>query len=887
MSPCLINDRSNRIHRAIRLMTLLVVVFLLAFSGAQAQFDHELKLEMSEYTQHTWYGCAVAVSDEFAVVGAANGFVNGEQCGAAYVFQKVAPGDRWEEVKKLTASDPHYNDRFGSSVAICNEDIIVGAGNKGGGRAYIFSRHQGGTDNWGQVKELVSHDIDIGDGFGGSVGIDGDFALVGACKDDDNGDYSGSAYLFHRNHEGPGQWGEVKKLLPGDGKKDDYFGVCVSISNKTLIVSAARSSASSDPGAVYIFERDEGGHDNWGEIKKLQPDGLEEGDQYALSICIDRDTIVVGAYGDDDIANVAGAAYVFTRNQGGAGNWGLVKKLLPDNGHEYYCFGYSVAVDGDGILVGAAITDELHYHPGAAHIFERDEGGANHWGELKRLHASDGFFGDAFGCAVGLDQGNAIVGDCSRSSKPGDSAYLFNQPVGRHIQVLPKDNRLFEVIGESAVKTLSVTSVGTEDLTIDSIAGLGSKFEITNLPSLPLALSPGETLPLELRYTPSEAGADHVWVTINSDDRNDPISTVLLEGTGLNPANPGVCYAVCYDSSSPAKVLVVDLDSGNCRALRHDNGTKYFTSIAIDSKGGIFAAGSSSEKLYRIDGVTGEAYLLYRTREFDAIAFDDSDALYGTEFGVWSSGWCSIDVSTGKTDYLGYMGLHFGGLAFDPMDGTLYASSSEFIPNQIYTLDKNTGEKTLVGEVGIGFITLDIAIDREGRMFGMLSRDYTGPCNLISIDKNTGAGSPIGPAGFENIYGLEIAPPAPLMADRYTLSATSVSELNFRIDAGEDNAGRNYLLLGSASGCVPGTPLPNEAATLPINWDGFTAMVLMQMNSIFFKGFFGVLDAAGTATAVLRTRPIPGWQGGQMHFAYCLGYPFDYASNFVRVEIFP
>ncbi|MDL1960780.1 MAG: hypothetical protein LWX01_03635, partial [Deltaproteobacteria bacterium] len=109
--------------------------------------------------------------------------------------------DPFIETKKLIASDGADSDHFGYSVSISGDTAIVGAyydddNGYDSGSAYIFSRNHGGADNWGQVKKLLAGDRAADDGFGWSVSISGDTAIVGALGDDDNGNGSGSAYVF-------------------------------------------------------------------------------------------------------------------------------------------------------------------------------------------------------------------------------------------------------------------------------------------------------------------------------------------------------------------------------------------------------------------------------------------------------------------------------------------------------------------------------------------------------------------------------------------------------------------------------------------------------------------------------------------------------------------
>ena len=91
--------------------------------------------------------------------------------------------------------------------------------------------------------------------------------------------------------------------------------------------------------------------------------------------------------------------------------------------------------------------------------------------------------------------------------------------------------------------------------------------------------------------------------------------------------------------------------------------------------------------------------------------------------------------------------------------------------------------------------------------------------------------------------------------------------------------------MGSVSGTHPGTLLPG-GATLPLNWDGFTNLVLGLINSNLFDNFMGTLDANGQAVAKINTGPIPsGFIGLKMYYAYTLYTAYDFVSNPVVIEV--
>ncbi|QQS46325.1 MAG: DUF11 domain-containing protein [Acidobacteriota bacterium] len=381
------------------------------------------------------FGYSVSISGDTAIVGAPFEADPGTESGAAYIFARNQGGaNMWGEVRKIEASDKESDDQFGFSVSISGDTAIVGANLEfdpgiNSGAAYIFERNQGGADNWGEVKKLEASDKDTGDQFGYSVSISGDMAIVGAVFEDDPGNASGAAYIFARNQGGSNNWGEVKKIEASDKESGDFFGWSVSMSGDTAIVGA---NLEYDPGinsgAAYIFERNQGGADNWGEVKKIEASDKESGDQFGWSVSMSGDTAIVGAVGEDDPGNESGAAYIFERNQGGANNWGEVKKLEASDKEAFDQFGYSVSISGDMAIVGAVFETDPGGDSGAAYIFERNQGGANNWGEVKKVEASDREPGDQFGKSVSISGDTAIVGAVGEAD-PGfasGAAYLFS-----------------------------------------------------------------------------------------------------------------------------------------------------------------------------------------------------------------------------------------------------------------------------------------------------------------------------------------------------------------------------------------------------------------------------------------------------------------------------
>ncbi len=389
------------------------------------------------------FGVSVAAHGDTVVVGEYHYSLGATHSGAAYVFRRDQGGPgNWGLVRRLLPSDPGAYDHFGRDVAIHGDTIVIGAmeaddactGNVDcdSGAAYLFERDEGGPANWGQVRKLNASNAALGDYFGIAVGIDTDTVVIGAqLKDYGSSANQGAAYIFERNQGGSGMWGQTKIISDTLGALNDRFGSSVAISADTLAVGALTCDKGGlRSGCALVFERDQGGSGNWGVTARLFPDDGLNGGYFGSDVDIDQDLLAVGAPGHFGSLEDQGAVYLYGRNQGTPGSWGLVGQLLAADPGSGANFGDAVAIEGDTLLAGAPGTPE----GGAVYAFYRDQGGLSSWGQLQKLSASDAFAGDGFGSAAALFGITAVVGapfdDDACPINPScnaGSAYLFQQ----------------------------------------------------------------------------------------------------------------------------------------------------------------------------------------------------------------------------------------------------------------------------------------------------------------------------------------------------------------------------------------------------------------------------------------------------------------------------
>lgn len=356
-------------------------------------------------------------------------FIESMLCDLDADVQPPPPPDVLGQLAYLKAHNAGVEDTFGDKVAVSGDTVVIGAKVEDGsattingadddlaasaGAAYVFVR-DAGTGTWVQQAYLKASNGESGDRFGAEVAIDGDTIVVGAENEDGEGNSkgnSGAAYVFVRSGE---SWTEEVILRPSDAASGDWFGGDVAISGDTIVVGAYRENQ------AFVFTRN---GQTWTEQQILTGSNTESGDSFGRDVTIDGDTIVVGAFfegsdaagidGPQDNNNrvASGAAYVFTRN---AGTWSQQAYLKASDPVTDDLFGGTLSLSGNTLAVGVYHKNQER---GAAYIFVRD---GSIWSQQDYLEASNMGFQDDFGAALSLS-GDLLVVGAAREDGEGDT----------------------------------------------------------------------------------------------------------------------------------------------------------------------------------------------------------------------------------------------------------------------------------------------------------------------------------------------------------------------------------------------------------------------------------------------------------------------------------
>lgn len=402
-------------HKRTAPATLNIAAALNAFAVTeQAKLTDALGGEMSDEL-----GFAVAISGSTAIVGVPHDESAGNQRGSALVFTRT--GAMWSLQQKLAANDAADGDGFGFSVALDGDTAVIGARNdditvammdhQDQGSVYVFTR-SGGV--WTQQQKLTASDGDTADQLGYAVSVETDTLIAGAFLGDPGN--RGAAYVFTRSM---GVWTQQQKLNATAmmGVNVSAFGQAVGVDGETVIVGAPFTDLDTnfnDEGAAYIFVRSGG---VWTQQQMLTGEMDPFADpsaEFGVSVGISGNSVIVGSPLDTATGDITanGAAYVFTRT---GMVWTLQQRL--DALDNMSNVGRAVAIDGDRCVIGGASN--------AAFLYERVAGV---WGAEQKLTGSDSAVGDKFSASVEVDNCTVIVGaplhNTAGKSDQG-AAYIF------------------------------------------------------------------------------------------------------------------------------------------------------------------------------------------------------------------------------------------------------------------------------------------------------------------------------------------------------------------------------------------------------------------------------------------------------------------------------
>lgn len=473
----------------------------------QSHHPQIARREAGDGDRNDEFGFSVDAARDTIVAGAPfdddslTGEVSFNKTGSAYVYDRNHPTPKaWGEAAKVLAADATNGDEFGHAVAISGDGntMVVGARKDehngfNTGSAYVMQRNATDLSQWDTTFKLLPPDGASSDEFGSSVAIsrDGNTIVVGAIHNRNGNAGTGSAYVFERNLQAaPDEdlWIHVDKLFPADGANDDEYGRAVAISKPYILVGAPRHTPTNKrSGAAYLYKYD--GQSWMNLIGKFQPSRGDNGDEFGHSVTIDEDHFAVGAPLDEAGGQKSGTVYVYGLGVGNleapfpSEDWGLVTFLQSATAADFDEFGYSVALDGHLLLVGARHDEVNGRRSGSVSVYHReDPSGIESWNLLEELRPDEVNTDDEFGYSLAFDRGTAVVGarrEESVSGKRYGAIYIYrfkfnNRPT---LATLPPGDIALEV-GDFRIVTIFASDPDQHD------AVVSVEVQPTNLPWL-------------------------------------------------------------------------------------------------------------------------------------------------------------------------------------------------------------------------------------------------------------------------------------------------------------------------------------------------------------------------------------------------------------------
>lgn len=379
------------------------------------------ELVASDAAAYDWFGISAGLSGNIALVGADGNdpYFNGTNVvfGSAYVYRDVASasGTVTEDLHLVTY-DPAYPDGFGVSVSLSGNTALVGAdlldldNSTYSGRAYVYRNLDTATGSITENVKLTGSDQTGGqDEFGHSVSLSGSIGLVGAYGNDAADYQSGRAYVYRNLHTASGTATEHAILNASDPAAFDKFGHSVSLSGSIGLVGAYAGDYNTSPRA-YVYRNLDTATGTVTQNAKLVPSDPHYASYFGISVSLSGNTGLIGAERSDHGSRYAGSAFLYRNLDSASGTVTESAALVASDANFDDSFGHSVSLSGNTALVGAYWNDDVGGKSGSAYVYRNLGSATGTVTEHVKLVASDASSGDQFGVSVSVDGDNFLVG---------------------------------------------------------------------------------------------------------------------------------------------------------------------------------------------------------------------------------------------------------------------------------------------------------------------------------------------------------------------------------------------------------------------------------------------------------------------------------------------
>jgi hypothetical protein len=529
------------------------------------------------------FSFSVAVSGNLMVVGSYLDDAGATDAGSAYVYD-LSSATPTVPIFTLNNPGPATGDEFGISVAISGTRVVVGAGsdNTGAtdaGSAYVYDLSSGTPSV--PVVSLNNPDPAVGDRFGNSVSISGSRVMVGARFDDAGATDAGSAYVYDLNSGTPSM--PAATLNNPSPAADDNFGRSVSISGTRVVVGAyGDDTGAQSAGSAYVYDLSTGTPGL--PVATLNDPDPVVGDNFGWSVAISGTRVVVGARYDDTGTTDSGSVYVYDLSSGTPSV--PVTTLNNPSPAVTDLFGWSLAVSGTRLVIGALFDDTGASNAGSAYVYDLIS--VTPTVPVATLSNPNPGANDQFGYSVAIDGNTIAIGSYLDDTVAYDKgyAYVFNAFPELVVEVQPSNANFTDggshdfgtaVTGSTRSVTFTLKNTGYNDLILTgtpkvAVSGThGAMFAITAQPTSPITAPTGTTT-FTVQFLPTSGGVKTAALSIPSNDADESPFDINLTGTalaftddtdadGLNDASEFQMAALGYDWQVSQPTLVNTLMS--------------------------------------------------------------------------------------------------------------------------------------------------------------------------------------------------------------------------------------------------------------------------------------------------------------------------------------
>ena len=324
------------------------------------------------------------------------------------------------------------------------------------------------------------------------------------------------------------------------------------------------------------------------------------------------------------------------------------------------------------------------------------------------------------------------------------------------------------VVSSGDTLSFTFTDDGTDSVAISSVSTLSQHFKLVNPSVFTPKISSLNSITAKIAFIPQFGGNFTDSLVITSNDINNSKLVLKLSGTGfiIVKAAAGTMYATSgtsdggriynVNSSTGAATVIGATGLTQITSLRVRPGTKELV--------GIDPSGSSSVSLLRVsaEGQNTKVISSIPFANLKGMTFLDDTTLY---VGAFAGNIYRVNYNTGAATLVAATGLRVGGLSINPKSGELWMSvrATSGILDGIYKVDVVAGTAKLVGQTGLGVATLDIAFDKNGRLYGLTGNTAQTIANkLIIIDTTSAQGFIANPTGTQSLQAIAFDPSAVL-----------------------------------------------------------------------------------------------------------------------------